>query len=72
MAVPGTQTALGVAEVPAILVPTLATPVTTVTPTAGTSVIPEHKQFPQNSQDLWQSWWREQCRLSDTEAMFVL
>lgn len=41
MAVPGTQTALGAAEVPAILVPTSATPLTAATPTAGTSLIPE-------------------------------
>ena len=41
MAVPGTQTALSAAEMPTILVPTSATPLTTAIPTAGTSVIPE-------------------------------
>lgn len=40
MAVPDTD-CLGAAEMPTILVPTSATPLTTGIPAAGTSVIPE-------------------------------
>ena len=64
MAVPGTQTALGAAEVPAILVPTSATPLTTGIPAEGTSVIPE-AQPPRRC--LAEVVEERQCRLSNID-----